>query len=113
MRISFITSSLGFPCLKKNLGRITQINGSIVDIVFPPSKMPNTYTALVVKNQDIVARQLNMTREVPYLLGNNRVRTITMSVINGLMKRIEVIDTKASLSTSIDRVTLRRIFEHT
>ena len=64
MRINFITSSLGVPMLEKKLGGITQIIGSIVDIIFPLSKMPNTYNALVVKNQDIVSRQINMTREV-------------------------------------------------
>lgn len=97
---------LGFSCLKKNLGCIAQIIGLVLDIVFPLSKIPNIYNVLIVKGQDIVGRQINMACEVPQLLGNERIRTVTMSATDDLMRGMEVIDTGAPLSVSIGRVTL-------
>ena len=37
---------------KKNLVRIAQIIGPVLDVAFPPGKMPNIYNALVVKGRD-------------------------------------------------------------
>ena len=30
----------------KNIGRITQIIGPVLDVTFPPGKMPNIYNAI-------------------------------------------------------------------
>ena len=38
---------------QKNLGRIAQIIGPVLDVAFPPGKMPNIYNALIVKGRDI------------------------------------------------------------
>ena len=55
----------------KNLGHITQIIGPVLDVAFSPSKMSNIYNALVVKGQDTVHQQINVTCEIQQLLGNN------------------------------------------
>ncbi|KAG6738238.1 hypothetical protein POTOM_057847 [Populus tomentosa] len=60
--------------------------------------MPNIYNALVVKGRDTVSQQINVTCEVQQLLGNNRVRAVAMSATDGLMRGMEVIDTRAPLS---------------
>ncbi|KAF6159670.1 hypothetical protein GIB67_029928 [Kingdonia uniflora] len=68
-RINPTTSGLGVSALEeKKLGRIVQIIGPI-----------------------------HMTCEVQQLLGNNRVKAIAMSVTDGLMRGMEVIDTGAPL----------------
>ncbi|MFS7970583.1 putative H(+)-transporting two-sector ATPase [Helianthus anomalus] len=55
MRMNPTTSSSGVTTLdKKNLGRIAQIIGPVLDVAFPPGKMPNIYNALVVKGRDTV-----------------------------------------------------------
>ncbi|MBA0555457.1 hypothetical protein Golob_025634 [Gossypium lobatum] len=54
---------------------ISQIIGPILDVAFPPSKMPNIYNALVVKGRDTASQQINVTCEVQQLLGNNRVKS--------------------------------------
>ncbi|CBI33438.3 unnamed protein product, partial [Vitis vinifera] len=80
MRINPTTSGPRVSTLeKKNLGRIAQIIGPILDVAFPPGKMPNIYNALVVKGRDTVGQQINVTCEVQQLLGNNRVRAVAMS----------------------------------
>ena len=72
MRINPTTFGYGVSMLeKKNLGRITQIIGLVLDVAFSPSKMPNIYNALVVKGRDTVRQQINVTCEIQQLLGNN------------------------------------------
>jgi F-type H+/Na+-transporting ATPase subunit beta len=65
MRINPTTSGPEVSELeKKKLGRITQIIGPVLDVTFPPGKMPNIYNALVVKGRDTVGQQINVTCEV-------------------------------------------------
>ncbi|KAL3648491.1 hypothetical protein CASFOL_007915 [Castilleja foliolosa] len=105
------TSGSGVSTLeKKNLGRIIQIIGPVLDVAFPPGKMPNIYNALVVKGRDTVGQPINVTCEVQQLLGNNRVRAVAMSATEGLMRGMEVIDTGAPLSVPVGGATLGRIF---
>ncbi|KAG6467604.1 hypothetical protein ZIOFF_074547 (chloroplast) [Zingiber officinale] len=94
----------------QNLGRIAQIIGPVLDVVFPPGKMPNIYNALVVKGRDTVGQQINVTCEVQQLLGNNRVRAVAMSATDGLTRGMEVIDTGTPLSIPVGGATLGRIF---
>ncbi|TXG73372.1 hypothetical protein EZV62_001951 [Acer yangbiense] len=111
MRINPTTSGPGGSALeKKNLGRIAQIIGPVLDVAFPPGEMPNIYNALIVKGRDTVGQPINVTCEVQQLLGNNRVRAVAMSATDGLMRGIEVIDTGAPLSVPVGGATLGRIF---
>jgi F-type H+/Na+-transporting ATPase subunit beta len=111
MRINPTTSGPRVSTLeKKNLGRIAQIIGPVLDVAFPPGKMPNIYNALVVKGRDTLGQEINVTCEVQQLLGNNRVRAVAMSATDGLMRGIEVIDTGAPLSVPVGGATLGRIF---
>ncbi|WKA11456.1 hypothetical protein VitviT2T_028953 [Vitis vinifera] len=60
MRINPTTFGYGVSMLeKKNLGRITQIIGLVLDVAFSPSKMPNIYNALVVKGRDTIIKKLS------------------------------------------------------
>ncbi|ESQ45945.1 hypothetical protein EUTSA_v10011087mg [Eutrema salsugineum] len=67
---------------QKNLGRIAQIIGPILDVAFLPGKMPNIYNALVVKGRDTLGQEINVTCEVQQLLGNNRVRAVAMRPVD-------------------------------
>ncbi|THU42718.1 hypothetical protein C4D60_Mb00t19350 [Musa balbisiana] len=62
MRINPTPSSPAVSTLEEqNLGRIAQIIGPVLDVVFPPGKMPNIYNALVVKGRDTIGQQINVT----------------------------------------------------
>ncbi|KAJ8419200.1 hypothetical protein Cgig2_015041 [Carnegiea gigantea] len=111
MKANPTTSSPGVSTLeKKKLGRIAQIIGPVLDVAFPPGKMPNIYSALVVKGRDTAGQPINVTCEVQQLLGNNRVRAVAMSATDGLTRGMEVIDTGAPLSVPVGGATLGRIF---
>ena len=86
---------------KKNLGRIAQIIGPVLDVAFPPGKMPNIYNALVVKGRDTLGQEINVTCEVQQLLGNNRVRAVAMSATEGLKRGMDVVDMVSALSVPV------------
>ncbi|CAN4097864.1 unnamed protein product [Withania somnifera] len=68
---------------KKNRGRVVQIIDPVLDVAFPPGKMPNIYNALVVQGRDSI--------------GNNRLRVVAMSATDGLTRGMKVIDTGAPI----------------
>ena len=103
---TFGTSTL----ITKNIGRITQIIGPVLDVTFSPGKMPNIYNSLIVKGQNTAGQEINVTCEVQQLLGNNKVRAVAMSATDGLMRGMQVIDTGAPLTVPVGEATLGRIF---
>ncbi|KAF4360005.1 hypothetical protein F8388_004512 [Cannabis sativa] len=111
MRINPTISSPRVLALEnKNLGRLSQIIGPVLDVAFPPGKMPNIYNALIVKGRDTVDQQINVTCEVQQLLGNNRVRAVAMSATDGLIRGMDVIDIGAPLCVPVSGATLGQIF---
>ncbi|KAF3456722.1 hypothetical protein FNV43_RR01376 [Rhamnella rubrinervis] len=68
--------------------------------------MPNIYKILVVKSRDTVGQRINLTCKVQQLLENNRVRAVTMSATDGLMRGMEVIVIGAPLSVPADGTTV-------
>jgi len=88
-----------------NTGYITQIIGPVLDVVFPSGNLPKIYSAIVVKTDE-----KTVTCEVQQLLGDNKVRAVSMSATDGLQRGIEVIDTGAAISVPVGVSTLGRIF---
>ena len=52
----------------KNIGRITQIIGPVLDVTFPAGKMPNIYNALSVKGKNEAGQEISVTCEVQQLI---------------------------------------------
>ncbi|CAN6462643.1 unnamed protein product [Victoria cruziana] len=105
MRKNPTTSGLGVSTLvEKNQGCVAQIIGPVLDVAFPPGKMPNIYNSLVVKGRDTAGQEINVTCEVQQLLGNNRVRAVAMSATDGLTRGMKVIDTGAPPSVLVEPV---------
>ena len=94
----------------KNLGRITQIIGPVLDVTFPAGKMPNIYNALVVRGKNEAGQEISLTCEVQQLLGDHCVRAVSMNATDGLMRGMEVIDTGKPLTVPVGQATLGRIF---
>nr|YP_001382193.1 ATP synthase CF1 beta subunit [Pleurastrum terricola]A6YGB6.1 RecName: Full=ATP synthase subunit beta, chloroplastic; AltName: Full=ATP synthase F1 sector subunit beta; AltName: Full=F-ATPase subunit beta [Pleurastrum terricola]ABO69330.1 CF1 beta subunit of ATP synthase [Pleurastrum terricola] len=94
----------------KNVGRITQIIGPVLDITFSAGKVPNIYNALVVTGKTPSGDEIRVTCEVQQLLGDNCVRAVSMNATDGLMRGLEVIDTGTALTVPVGEATLGRIF---
>lgn len=61
-----------------NIGTIVQIIGPVMDISFPPGKMPNIYNSLIVEGKTASGEKLKVVCEVQQLLGDNVVRAIAI-----------------------------------
>lgn len=89
----------------KNIGKVVQVLGSVVDVRFADSKLPKLLNALEVKvgNQTLVL-------EVAQHIGDETVRTISMGETFGLQRGLEVVDTGAPISTPVGTEVLGRMF---
>src|SRR5690242_6639040 len=92
----------------KNIGRITQIIGPVLDVAFPAGKMPNIYNALVVRGKNGSGEEVSVTCEVQQLLGDHCVRAVSMSATDGLMRGMEVVDSGKPLTVPVGQGTLGR-----
>lgn len=89
----------------KNIGKITQILGAVVDVQFESNdSLPAVLNALETENQ---GRKLVL--EVAQHLGEATVRTIAMDVTEGLVRGQEVVDTETPISIPVGPETLGRI----
>ena len=86
-------------------GYITQIIGPVLDVVFPSGNLPKIYDAIVVTTDE-----KTVTCEVQQLLGDNKVRAVSMSATDGLKRGTEVTDTGAPIAVPVGASTLGRIF---
>jgi F-type H+-transporting ATPase subunit beta len=86
-------------------GYISQIIGPVVDIQFPSGDLPKVYNAVIIGTGDS-----SVTCEVQQLLGNNKVRAVSMTSTDGLKRGESVIDTGAPITVPVGTPTLGRIF---
>ena len=68
-----------------NKGRIVQVMGPVVDVLFEDGELPNIKDALEVDNGDKTC-----IMEVAQHLGNNEVRCLMLAASEGLHKDMEV-----------------------
>ena len=87
-------------------GYISQIIGPVLDVEFPNGELPKIYNALVIETTDGDA----ITCEVQQLLGNNKVRAVSMTSTDGLKRGASVTDTGAPITVPVGTETLGRIF---
>ena len=89
--------------MSKNLGKIKQVLGAVVDVSFE-DKLPQILDALTVKHD-----KKELVLEVAQHLGENTVRTIAMDSTDGLVRGQEVTDTGNPISVPVGPETLGRI----
>jgi F-type H+-transporting ATPase subunit beta len=94
----------------ETLGLITQIIGPVMDIEYPPGTLPNIYTAVEVETRDASGVPTTIVAEVQQLLGDNVVRAVALSATDGLMRGMEVKNTRSPLNVPVGKNTLGRIF---
>jgi len=90
----------------KNKGYVTQIIGPVLDIAFTEGNLPPIYSAISIaldENESTIV-------EVQQLLGDNKVRAVSMRSTDGLKRGTEAIDLGAPISVPVGTTTLGRIF---
>jgi F-type H+-transporting ATPase subunit beta len=95
-----------------NIGKVAQVIGPVVDVEFPPGKLPSIYNALEVsaqKVQDIFSYSERLVLEVAQHLGESHVRAVALSSTDGLTRGMEVVDTGSPITIPVGPNTLGRI----
>jgi F-type H+-transporting ATPase subunit beta len=98
---------------KRNVGRIEEIQGVVIEAVFP-EELPEIYSAIVVERAALEGQDDNISSnlvcEVQQHLGDDRVRAVAMDTTDGISRGAEVIDTGGPITVPVGRATLGRIF---
>ena len=91
---------------EKNQGYVTQIIGPVLDIEFPSGTLPAIYSAIKIETADGIGNIV----EVQQLLGDNKVRAVSMRSTDGLKRGVEAVDLGAPICVPVGTPTLGRIF---
>ena len=91
---------------ENNTGFVTQIIGPVLDIVFPQGTLPAIYSAIKIETEDGIGNIV----EVQQLLGDNKVRAVSMRSTDGLKRGVEAIDLGCPITVPVGTPTLGRIF---
>jgi F-type H+-transporting ATPase subunit beta len=89
-----------------NKGYVTQIIGPVLDVEFPSGNLPPIYSAIEIALEDGTTTIV----EVQQLLGDNKVRAVSMRSTDGLKRGVEAIDLGNPISVPVGTPTLGRIF---
>jgi F-type H+-transporting ATPase subunit beta len=89
-----------------NKGYVTQIIGPVLDIEFPDGTLPPIYSAIKIETEDGIGNIV----EVQQLLGDNKVRAVSMRSTDGLKRGVEAVDLGSPISVPVGVTTLGRIF---
>ena len=90
----------------ENTGYVSQIIGPVLDIQFPSGNLPPIYSAIKIETADGIGNIV----EVQQLLGDNKVRAVSMRSTDGLKRGVEAIDLGTPISVPVGVTTLGRIF---
>ncbi|HLS89143.1 MAG TPA: F0F1 ATP synthase subunit beta [Sphingobacteriaceae bacterium] len=100
---------------EKNVGRVAQVIGAVVDVEFPSGHLPEIYNSIVIPRDEddgtgVQTDNSPLVLEVAQHLGNNMVRCIAMASTDGLRRGMKCIDQGTPISVPVGRETLGRMF---
>jgi F-type H+-transporting ATPase subunit beta len=87
-------------------GFVTQIIGPVLDLEFPSGNLPTIYSAIKITLDDGTATIV----EVQQLLGDNRVRAVSMRSTDGLKRGVAAVNLGVPINVPVGTPTLGRIF---
>ncbi len=90
---------------EKNIGRVVQIIGPVLDIRFENGKLPALLNAIEIQQEEG-----KLVCEVAQQLGDDVVRCIAMSSTDGMVRGMEAVDTGAAIKVPVGKETLGRVF---
>jgi F-type H+-transporting ATPase subunit beta len=104
----------------RNVGRIEEVQGVVIEAVFP-DKLPEINHAITIARPEAGKEEEEegvssssggdvLVCEVQQHLGDDRVRAVAMDTTDGLARGTEVIDTGGPITVPVGEITLGRIF---
>ncbi len=89
----------------KNIGKVVQIVGAVVDIRFEKDSLSDLLNAIEIDNKGE-----KLVVEVAQHIGDDIVRCIAMGSTDGLVRGIDAVDTGKAISVPVGKETLSRMF---
>ena len=89
----------------KNIGKVVQIVGAVVDIRFEKDSLPDLLNAIEIDNKGE-----KLVVEVAQHIGDDIVRCIAMGSTDGLVRGFDAVDTGKAISVPVGKETLSRMF---
>lgn len=91
--------------MAKNIGKIVQVIGPVVDIRFSEENLPALLNAIKIDNngEELIV-------EVAQHTGDDTVRCISMGPTDGLKRGTEAVDTGQAIAVPVGKETLGRLF---
>ena len=94
----------------RNVGKILEIKGVVVDAVFP-DRLPEINTAVRITVPERDGRPaIDVVAEVQQHLGDDRVRAVAMDSTDGIPRGVDVIDTGVPITVPVGEQTLGRLW---
>ena len=90
----------------KNIGKITQVIGAVLDLKFSEGYLPEINDAVEITRKD----GGKLVVEVAQHLGDDIVRCIAMGPTDGLVRGMDAVATGGPISVPVGEATLGRIF---
>ena len=91
--------------MERNIGKITQIIGAVLDIRFAEGNLPEIYDAIKIRRKN----GETLVVEVAQHLGDDTVRCIAMGPTDGLVRGMEAESTGAPITVPVGAATLGRM----
>ncbi len=92
--------------MERNIGKITQIIGAVLDIRFTEGNLPEIYDAIKIRRKN----GETLVVEVAQHLGDDTVRCIAMGPTDGLVRGMDAESTGAPITVPVGEETLGRMF---
>jgi len=93
----------------RNVGKVVQVIGPVIDVEFEPEKLPELYNALRVDYAGDGTPPVHVTLEVEQHIGRNQVRAVAMSSTDGVVRGMEVVDQGQPITVPVGNAALGRI----
>ena len=91
--------------MNKNIGKVIQIIGPVLDIKFENGHLPNLLNAIEIEHEG-----KTVVCEVASQLGDDVVRCIARSGTDGMSRGMDAVDTGTGITVPVGKATLGRIF---
>jgi len=93
----------------KNIGKIVQVIGPVLDVEFEAEHLPELYNALDITGKAETGEDIHVVVEVQQHIGRNQVRAVAMSSTDGVERGFEVVDTGGPITVPVGEEALGRI----
>lgn len=91
--------------MEKNIGKIVQVIGPVVDIRFSEDNLPELLNAIEIEKDG-----KKIIVEVAQHIGDDIVRCVSMDTTDGLIRGMEALNTGKSIAVPVGKETLGRLF---